>query len=165
VPQVATEVGRTLDPDRNPYFAGAALRLFVCYRDGAPVARLSVTVNPAHERAFGVRAGFFGFFESENDGEAARRLFGEAEAFCRARGATVLEGPFNPHHYSELGLQVDRFGTRRTTSDAAAGPWPPQVARTASRSGRSRSGTGPETWRSCARSTTTPSPRTGISCP
>lgn len=114
VPPVASEVGRTLDADRNPYFAGAALRLFVCYRDGAPVARLSVAVNPAHERAFGVRTGFFGFFESENDGEAARRLFGEAEAFCRARGATVLEGPFNPHHYSELGLQVDRFGTAPT---------------------------------------------------
>jgi hypothetical protein len=114
VPSVAAEVGRTLDPGRNPYFAGAALRLFVCYRDGIPVARLSAVVDPAHERAFGVRAGFFGFFESENDGEAARRVFGEAEAFCRARGASVLEGPFNPHHYSELGLQMDRFGTAPT---------------------------------------------------
>ena len=111
VPPVASEVRRTLDPGRNPYFAGSALRLFLGYRDGAPVARLAVVINPAHQRAFGVRTAFFGFFESADDERAARRLFGEAETFCRTRGVKVLEGPFNPHHYSELGLQIDSFGT------------------------------------------------------
>lgn len=111
VPPVTSEVRRTLDPERNPYFADAALRLFMGYRDGTPVARLAVVINWAHQRSFGVRAAFFGFFESANDAEAARRLIGEAEAYCRARGVDVLEGPFNPHHYSELGLKVDTFGT------------------------------------------------------
>lgn len=111
VPPLVAEVRRTLDPERNPYFADAELRLFVGYRDKTPVARLAVVINRAHERAFGVRTAFFGFFEAENDEEAARRLFEEAEAFSRDRGAEVLEGPFNPHHYSELGLQTDRFGT------------------------------------------------------
>lgn len=111
VPPIIAEVRRTLDPARNPYFADAALRLFVGYRDGKPAARLAVVVNHAHERAFGTRAAFFGFFESENDGDAARLLFDEAETYCRAAGAEVLEGPFNPHHYAELGLQIDTFGT------------------------------------------------------
>ena len=111
VPPVIGEVRRTLDPERNPYFSNAALRLFVGYRNGTPVARTAIVINRAHHLAFGVRSAFFGFFESANDEEAARRLFGEAESYCRARGAEVLEGPFNPHHYSELGLQIDGFGT------------------------------------------------------
>lgn len=111
VPPVIGEVRRTLDPERNPYFADATLRLFVGYRNGTPVARMAVVINSAHQRSFGVRTAFFGFFESANDGEAARRLFDEAETYCRARGVETLEGPFNPHHYSELGLQVDTFGT------------------------------------------------------
>jgi len=111
VPPVIGEVRRMLDPERNPYFANATLRLFVCYRSGTPVARTAVIINSAHQRAFGVRSAFFGFFESANDEDAARRLFGEAETYCRARSVEVVEGPFNPHHYSELGLQIDRFGT------------------------------------------------------
>jgi hypothetical protein len=111
VPPLEAEVRRTLDPEGNPYFANAALRLFVCYRDKCPMARLAVVISSAHHLAFGVRAAFFGFFESANDEQAVTHLFAEAETYCRARNVEVLEGPFNPHHYSELGLQVDRFGT------------------------------------------------------
>ncbi|HMA54734.1 MAG TPA: hypothetical protein VKT17_09745, partial [Acidobacteriota bacterium] len=111
VPPVIGEVRRTLDPERNPYFANATLRLLVVHRNGTAVGRTAVIINNAHQRAFGVRSAFFGFFESANDGDAVRCLFGEAEAYCRARNVEVLEGPFNPHHYSELGLQIDRFGT------------------------------------------------------
>jgi len=111
VPPVLGEVRRTLDPERNPYYSSAALRLFVCYRGGTPVARTAVVINGAHQAAFGVRSASFGFFESVNDEAAVRGLFGEVEAYCRDRRVEVLEGPFNPHHYSELGLQIDRFGT------------------------------------------------------
>jgi len=111
VPPVIAEVRRTLDPERNPYFANATLRLFVGYRNGTPVARTAIVINSAHHLAFGVRSAFFGFFESANDEAAVRRLFDEAETYCRARGVELLEGPFNPHHYSELGLQIDGFGT------------------------------------------------------
>ncbi len=75
----SAQVRRMLDPERNPYFANATLRLFVCYQDGTPVARMAVIINSAHQKAFGVRSAFFGFFESANDEAAARRLFGEAE--------------------------------------------------------------------------------------
>jgi hypothetical protein len=111
VPPLVAEVRRTLDPRRNPYFAEAALHLLVCYRDGRPVARVGIVISRAHQRTFGVRSAFFGYFESANDEQAVCRLFADAEAVCRANGAEIIEGPFNPHHYSELGLQIDRFGT------------------------------------------------------
>jgi hypothetical protein len=111
VPPVVSEVRRVLDPDRNPYFAEATLRLLIGYRDGTPVCRTAVIVNRRHERKFGIRAAFFGFFESANDVPAARRLFEEAEKLARAEGAEVIEGPFNPTPYSEVGLQIDGFET------------------------------------------------------
>ncbi len=109
VPPLAAEVRRALDPARNPYFRGARLGLFVAYREGEPVARACAVVNGAHLRRFRGKAGFFGFYESLDDAEASTCLLESVAGFCRAAGAESLEGPFNPNHYSELGLQVDAF--------------------------------------------------------
>jgi len=127
VPPLISEVRRTLDPERNPYFANAALRLFVGYRDARPVARLAIVISRAHQAAFGVRAAFFGFFEAANDEQAVKDLFAEAETFCRARNIELLEGPFNPHHYSELGLQIDRFGTAPSFFQPYNPPYYPEL--------------------------------------
>ena len=54
-------------------------------------------------------------------------LFAEAEAFCRARNVEVLEGPFNPHHYSEIGLQIDRFGTAPSFFQPYNPPYYPEL--------------------------------------
>jgi hypothetical protein len=111
VAPIISEVKRILDVKLNPYFAQASLGLFVCYNGDAPAARLAVVIDKNHERVFARRAAFFGFFESMNDREASKALFDEAERYCRIRGVEVLKGPFNPNHYSEIGLQIDKFGT------------------------------------------------------
>lgn len=108
---LTAEVYRTLDAEKNPYFSRASLRLFVCFKDGSPAARLAIIISQPHEEKYGQKAAFFGYFESENEPDASQALFQSAEDYCRAEGIQVLEGPFNPSHYSELGLQVDRFGT------------------------------------------------------
>jgi len=110
VPPLRSEVDRTLDERANPYFANGLLQLFVCFRDDRPVARACAIINRNHWERFGEQAAFFGFFESEDDGEACGRLFDAVASFCRRNGATTLEGPFNPNHYSELGLQTSGFG-------------------------------------------------------
>jgi hypothetical protein len=108
VPPLRSEIRRTLDHTKNPYFVGAFLELFVCYADRTPVARTALVINPRHEEKFGVRTAFFGFFESINDPVAVRSLFDEVKHICRQNGATMLEGPFNPNHSSELGLLLDQ---------------------------------------------------------
>lgn len=110
VAPIIEEVRRTLDRKRNPYFANADLELFVCYRDGAIASRAAIIINKLHQEKFSRRSAFFGFFESIDDTEAAARLFAQAERTCAGRGVELLEGPFNPNHYSELGLQVSHFG-------------------------------------------------------
>jgi len=110
VPPVVSEIDRTLDSERNPYFAAASLGLFLGLRDGIPAARLAVVLDRRYEAAYGRKAAWFGFFEAGNDPAEVRVLFDAAEAYARSRGARILEGPFNPNHYSEIGLQVDHFG-------------------------------------------------------
>jgi hypothetical protein len=114
VAPMASEVRRVLDAKRNPYFAQAKLKLFVCYKDGALASRVAIIINRLHQAKFGVRSAFFGFFESIDDLGAVRSLFDEAQKYCRSQGVEQIEGPFNPNHYSELGLQASHFGTEPT---------------------------------------------------
>lgn len=109
VPPLMSELRRTLDPSRNPYFRQADLHLFAAYRDGIPVARTAVLIHrndPGNQRK---RPAIFGFFESEKDPDACKVLFGKVERQCLSRGIDSLEGPFNPNHYSELGMLSDNF--------------------------------------------------------
>ena len=105
------EVRRTLDAKRNPYFIHASLNLFVCYAGRDIVARTALIINHNHERKYGVRSAFFGFFESVDDRKAVKVLFEAVIRHCRSGDVELLEGPFNPNHYSELGMQIDRFDT------------------------------------------------------
>lgn len=109
VPPVTRDVKRTLDPARNPYFRTATLDLYVCYRNGLPAARTALVINDMHCRKFNVHAGFFGFYESINDTGATRALFHAVEGECARMNIDTLEGPFNPNHYSELGMLEDRY--------------------------------------------------------
>ncbi len=109
VPPLRADVRRTLDARRNPYYRSASLRLFVCYRGEQPVARLSLVVDERHRPPGGRRRGLFGFFECVHDEEAAGRIVEAMLAECRAADVAVVEGPFNPNHYSPLGLQTSRF--------------------------------------------------------
>ncbi|MDH5202323.1 MAG: hypothetical protein OEZ31_07985 [Nitrospirota bacterium] len=114
VPPVTSEVRRILDERLNPYFSNAQLKLFVCYKDGAIVSRIAVVINRLHYQKFGIKSAFFGFFESIEDPDAVYTLIDEVERFCISQGIELIEGPFNPNHYSELGLQVNQFGTPPT---------------------------------------------------
>jgi hypothetical protein len=109
VPPLRSEVARTLDPGKNPYFFAAGLQKFICYRNNEPVARAMTVINPEHWKKFQKKTAFFGFFESTDDREAAALLFRAMEDHCSQKGAEFLEGPFNPNHYSELGLLVRNF--------------------------------------------------------
>jgi hypothetical protein len=111
VPPLKSEIVRTLDARKNPYFANASLRKFVCYSNGYPVARSVAVINHGHWKKFGKKSAFFGFFESTNDKEAVSCLFETISGYCRDAGAEILEGPFNPNHYSELGMLTDNFHT------------------------------------------------------
>jgi len=109
VAPLKSEITRTLDQTKNPYFAGVDLQKFVCYKENKPVARAISVINPEHWKKFNQRTAFFGFYESVNDDQASVLLLTTIEDYCLMKGAERLEGPFNPNHYSELGMLVKNF--------------------------------------------------------
>jgi hypothetical protein len=107
----SSELRRVLNPLKNPYFLNASLKIYVCYSDGIPVCRSIMVINHSHWTKWNQKSAFFGFFESINDCNAVRVLFEKIEADSRAGGAEYLEGPFNPNHYSDLGILMDNFNS------------------------------------------------------
>lgn len=106
-----SELRRILNQGRNPYFRNASLKIYVCYSDEKPVSRCIMVINRLHWAKWNKKSAFFGFFESINDSNAVRFMFDKIGSECRASGAEFLEGPFNPNHYSELGILTDNFNS------------------------------------------------------
>jgi hypothetical protein len=98
-----------LNYSRNPYYAEAEIGTFLARRKGRVVGRIAAIVNRAHNRKYGEKLGFFGFFECEDDPTAADALFDTARVWLRARGMTVIRGPMNPSLNHETALLIDGF--------------------------------------------------------
>jgi GNAT superfamily N-acetyltransferase len=110
-PRLRRDVRAALDTARNPFFAHAERELLLARRGGRVVGRIAAILDRAHAAAHGDGAGFFGFFECEDDPEPAGALLDAAAAHLRARGRTRLRGPFSPSINDEAGLLVEGFGT------------------------------------------------------
>src|SRR5512132_3941534 len=72
-----------LDPRGNPFFEHAEVQLFLAWRDGRPVGRISAHIDRHLNEFHDNRWGLFGFFECENDPRAACALLAAAEAWLR----------------------------------------------------------------------------------
>jgi len=104
VPEIGREVRRVLDARGNPYFRHAGLTLFLARRGCSPCARAALVTD---RRRLGDGRAFFGFLETLDDGEAVRDLFTALQARAASEGFDVLEGPYDPNHYSPLGVLLD----------------------------------------------------------
>jgi GNAT superfamily N-acetyltransferase len=98
-----------LNTRSHPFYKTADAETFLALRDGRVVGRIMAIINRAHDEFHNERAGFFGFFEVENDPAAAQALFGIACDWVRSRGAEVIRGPVNPSTNYECGLLIEGF--------------------------------------------------------
>lgn len=111
VPPLERETRRLLDARQNPYFQHANLELLVLRKGPEPLARASVVIDRNFRENENKAPAFIGFFECADDSDAAAELMGVVEDHCIEHGATHIKGPFNPHYFGEIGLQVDGFGS------------------------------------------------------
>jgi hypothetical protein len=103
------QLKETFDPQKNPFYDHAAVRLFVARRGGRTVGRIAAVVNHAHNQFHRERTGFFGFFECVNDEETAGKLLEAAQDWLRQQGMETLRGPANFSSNDEWGLLVQGF--------------------------------------------------------
>jgi GNAT superfamily N-acetyltransferase len=111
IPPIISDMKKFLDPKRGVFYEHGEARLFMAFRGGSPVGRISAHVNHLHDQRFADGKGFFGFFECENNQETADALLAAAEEELRRRGKTTCEGALSFGIYDEVGILVEGFDT------------------------------------------------------
>ena len=112
VPPLRLERRIFLSRRGNPFFEHGEARYFLAWREGRPVGRVSAHVDHAFNAHQDNRWGMFGFFESEEDPEAAGALLAAAEGWLRARGRDRVVGPMDFQMNDESGILVEGHGLR-----------------------------------------------------
>jgi len=100
-----------LDPKKNPYYQHAEVELFLAYRDGKAVGRISAQLCRLRTERYQDGVGQFGFLEAENDPAVFAALFEAAADWLRQRGAKAMQGPYSFSINDETGLLIEGFET------------------------------------------------------
>jgi len=109
VPPLKAEVKKLLDHNHHPFWEHARAALFLAEKNGELVGRISTQVDDNYNKLWKEKLGSFGFFECQNDQEAANALFDAAANWARTEGMTVLRGPMSPSSNDEWGFLIDGF--------------------------------------------------------
>ena len=96
-----------LNRSKNPFFEHADAEYFLARRDGRVVGRITAQVDFRFQEFQGNKWGQFGFFECENDPEAAAALFDSAEGWLTAYGCDRMMGPCDFTTNDECGVLIE----------------------------------------------------------
>ena len=110
VPPLRDEIYGLLDPKKNPWFEHAEAALFLAFRNGEAVGRISAQVDRLllempESQGGGPGAGQWGMFEAA-DAAAAAALIAAAEEWLRGKDMTRASGPFSLSIWDEPGLLI-----------------------------------------------------------
>jgi hypothetical protein len=100
-----------LNPKKNPLFEHAEGTIFLAYRNGKCVGRITATIDHEHLARHKDATGFWGFFDTIDDPEVAKELLARAESWLRGKGMARARGPISMSINEELGCLVEGFDT------------------------------------------------------
>src|SRR5215472_219542 len=100
-----------LSPKKNPFFEHGEAALFVAYKDGRCVGRISASIDREHLDRYQDATGFWGFLDTVDDREVAASLLAQAEQWLRGKGMKQAHGPISVSINEEVGCLVEGFDT------------------------------------------------------
>jgi GNAT superfamily N-acetyltransferase len=109
VPPLRMDEKSKLDSARHPFWGHAERELYLARRDGHLVGRIVAIVDRLWEETHGEKAAYWGWFECENDAEAASALFQAAFSWARDKGCGRIVGPMSPSPSDLVGTQIEGF--------------------------------------------------------
>ncbi|MCE5302210.1 MAG: hypothetical protein LLF97_03755 [Planctomycetaceae bacterium] len=98
----------------HPFYARNRVQTFLATRDGEPCGRIAAILNQGHNLRYNEKRGFWGFFDCNDDQEAATGLFDAVRDWFAEQGIHKLRGPTNPSLNYALGLLIEGFDTPPT---------------------------------------------------
>lgn len=111
VPPLIMERMDIIDEKKNPYFLHADVRLWIAYKNGMPVGRISAQIDELVKPQHGVKTGHYGFFDCIDDQDVANALFDTACSWLKENGMIEVIGPFSLSINEETGMLVEGFDT------------------------------------------------------
>ncbi len=114
IPPLRTDQKELAGFYNHPFYERNKIRTFIVVRDGLTVGRIGAIINVGHNERYNEKRGFFGFFDCEDDQQAANMLFVAAADYLRSEGMTDLRGPCNPSLNYDLGCLIEGFDTAPT---------------------------------------------------
>jgi len=117
------EVGQRLDPKSNPVLKSAKHKLWVAYKNGAPVGRIGAIINAAHLDRYKDETGHFGYFDAVDDEAVFDALLKAAEEWLRTQGMKKIAGPYSFSVNEECGMLIDGFDTPPFVMMPHGRPW------------------------------------------
>ena len=109
VPPLKEEVRRMLDPGGHPFWEFSERILFLVRRGSETVGRIAGIIDRHYNQFHGEKMGIWGFFECDDDPEAAAALFSSVETWALQKGMTFMRGPLSPSTNYEVGLLIEGF--------------------------------------------------------
>ena len=109
VPPLLFDRKRFLDRSRNPFFKHAEVEFFLAWRGDQPVGRITAQIDRNFNEFQHHEWGMFGFFECENDPEAAAALLSAAADWLAARGRDRMVGPMDFTTNDECGVLIEGY--------------------------------------------------------
>lgn len=109
VPPLKRDVYHLLDASENPFWNHSEREMFLALRNGEPVGRVAAIVDRNYIKCWNEDTGYFGFFECENDVEAAKKLYGAVTDYHREKGMSKFIGPMNPSTNEECGFLLEGY--------------------------------------------------------
>jgi GNAT superfamily N-acetyltransferase len=105
------EINGIFDPKGNSFFKhGEAIRWILSDDDGKVIGRIAAFINTNKAFSFDQPTGGCGFFECEENKEAAFLLFNTAKAWLKEKGMEAMDGPINfGENDNHWGLLVKGF--------------------------------------------------------
>lgn len=109
VPQVISDVERIFDKEENIFFRHGDARAFVAKRGEQVVGRIVAAIDYRANDHLKEKAGFFGFFEVDQDYNAAQALLQAARSWLEEQGMTIMRGPMPFSSFDGMGCLVEGF--------------------------------------------------------
>ena len=109
VPPLKRDIYTLFDAKKYPFWQHSERELFLAYRNEKLTGRVCAIVDANFIQFWNEKTGYFGYFECEDDAEAAKALFDEVRKFHQAKGMTKFLGPMNPSTNDEVGFLLEGY--------------------------------------------------------
>jgi len=109
VPPLKRDVFTLFNKKKYPFWEHSERELFLAYRDNRLAGRVCAIIDYNYIEFWNEKVGYFGFFECDDDVEAAKALFDEVTKFHREKGMKKFIGPMNPSTNDECGFLLEGY--------------------------------------------------------